>query len=209
MIGRSPKDVASEKPLLNLSPRSSCCGSAVMNPASIHEDAALILQIWHGWGCGVGQQLAAPIQPLAWEPPYAPSTALKRQKGKKRKEIWAPHFARWVVLDKLLALCTRTDTIVMWSRHEKGKQGYHQGPVAFLERVMAAPLWTLSGGDSMDFKVVGLPSPDRNPEGQMVKKKKEQEGKSCSGKRSASTRGELWPEHETALKRDRRSMTTR
>lgn len=52
----------------------------------------------------------------------------------------------------------------------------------------------------MDFKVVGLPNPDRNPEGQMVKKK-EQEGKSCSGKRSASTQGELWPEHETALKK--------
>ena len=28
----------------------------------------------------------APILPLAWEPPYAMSEALKRQKKKKRKE---------------------------------------------------------------------------------------------------------------------------
>jgi len=29
---------------------------------------------------------AAPIRPLAWEPPYAVSTALKRKKRKKKKE---------------------------------------------------------------------------------------------------------------------------
>jgi len=28
---------------------------------------------------------AAPIQPLAWEPPYAAGVALKRQKTKKKK----------------------------------------------------------------------------------------------------------------------------
>ena len=28
----------------------------------------------------------APIRPLAWEPPYAARTALKRQKDKKKKE---------------------------------------------------------------------------------------------------------------------------
>ena len=29
---------------------------------------------------------SAPIQPLAWEPPYAMGTALKRQKTKAKKE---------------------------------------------------------------------------------------------------------------------------
>ena len=34
------------------------------------------------WPAGV-----APIQPLAWEPPYAVSVALKRKKKKKRKGL--------------------------------------------------------------------------------------------------------------------------
>ena len=41
-----------------------------------------------GEGCGIGQcrsAAAAPMQPLAWELPYAVSTALKRQKKKKKK----------------------------------------------------------------------------------------------------------------------------
>jgi len=33
-----------------------------------------------------GPVATAPIQPLAWEPPYAMSAALKRQKKKKKKE---------------------------------------------------------------------------------------------------------------------------
>ena len=49
--------------------------------------------------CGVGRRLGldlvllwhrpvatAPIQPLAWEPPYAVGAALKRQKDKKKKK---------------------------------------------------------------------------------------------------------------------------
>ena len=35
--------------------------------------------------CGVGLQLAAPIRPRAWQPPYATSVALKRPKKKKRR----------------------------------------------------------------------------------------------------------------------------
>ena len=79
-------------------------GSAVMNPTSIHEDAGLIP--WPcsvGWGssiavsCGVGGRCSsdpmllwpwlwcrlaatASIWPLAWEPPFAASVALKDQK---------------------------------------------------------------------------------------------------------------------------------
>ena len=59
------------------------------------EDSA---QIWRG--CGVGRRFssdlawlwlwcrraaAAPVQPLAWELPYASGTALKKQKQKKKK----------------------------------------------------------------------------------------------------------------------------
>jgi len=38
------------------------------------------LRIWRG--CGVGWQLVAPIQPLAWEPPYTMGAALKRKRKK-------------------------------------------------------------------------------------------------------------------------------
>jgi len=39
-------------------------------------------RIWHGCGCSVCRPVAtAPIRPLAWEPPYAMGTALKRPKN--------------------------------------------------------------------------------------------------------------------------------
>ena len=79
--------------LLNQNFRSSWCGSAVMNLPRIHEDAGPIpgppvseLRIRVAMSCGVGRRRSsdlawlwlsrrpaaeAPIQPLAWEPPYA------------------------------------------------------------------------------------------------------------------------------------------
>ena len=36
--------------------------------------------------CGGGVVATAPIQPLAWELPYATGAALKRQKKKKKEE---------------------------------------------------------------------------------------------------------------------------
>ena len=36
--------------------------------------------------CGVGRQLQLQFRPLTWEPPYAMSAALKRQRQKERKE---------------------------------------------------------------------------------------------------------------------------
>ena len=80
--------------------RSSSCGSVVMNPTRIHEDAGLIpdLTQWVkgsvvAMSCDVGHRCgsdlallwcrlaaAALIQPLAWELPCAPGVALKRKK---------------------------------------------------------------------------------------------------------------------------------
>ena len=76
------------------------------NPASIREDSGSIpglaqcvkkgVAVSWGVGCRRGSDLAwlwlwrrpaapAPIQHLAWEPPYASGAALKRKKKKKKK----------------------------------------------------------------------------------------------------------------------------
>jgi len=42
--------------------------------------------ILHCCGCGIYRLAAtAPIQPLAWEPPYATGMALKSKRKKKKK----------------------------------------------------------------------------------------------------------------------------
>ena len=43
-------------------------------------------QTWHCCSCGCRPPATAPIQPLAWEPPFAEGVALKDKKKKKRKE---------------------------------------------------------------------------------------------------------------------------
>ena len=65
---------------------SSCCGSVVRNPTSIHEDAGLILGQWVKdpallW-LWCRQAAAALIQPLAGEPSYAAGVALKKKEKK-------------------------------------------------------------------------------------------------------------------------------
>ena len=45
-----------------------------------HGSALMLLWLWHRLAA------KAPIQPLAWEPPYAVGAALKSQKEKKEKK---------------------------------------------------------------------------------------------------------------------------
>ena len=71
---------------------SSRCGSAVMNLASIHDDAGLIpgpaqwvrdpVLLW------CRPAATAPIQSVAWEFPYVGGIALKRPKRKRKRKWW-------------------------------------------------------------------------------------------------------------------------
>ena len=86
-------------------PRSSCCGSKITNPTSIHEDSGSIPGPTHwvnGSGVavsyGVGRRHSsdlsllwrrvegeAPIRPLAWEISCTTGAALKSGEKKKKK----------------------------------------------------------------------------------------------------------------------------
>ena len=83
----------------------------VTNPPSIGEDAGLILGLaqWVAVSCGLGHRrgldptllwlwrrlaATAPIQPLAWEPPYAVHVALKTKKKRKEKKRSTPSHCR-------------------------------------------------------------------------------------------------------------------
>ena len=82
--------------------KSSCCGTGVRNPISIHEDLGLIpgpaQWVKNPVSCSLGQRLGsdpmllwlwckqtatAPIWPLAWELPYAAGGTLKSKKQKQ------------------------------------------------------------------------------------------------------------------------------
>ena len=86
---------------------SSHCGSEVMNPTSIHEDAGLIpglaqwvkdlaslwvvvdldpVLLWYRVAA------TALIQPLAWELPYAAGVSIKRKHFKKEGEFYVCEF---------------------------------------------------------------------------------------------------------------------
>ena len=47
-----------------------------------HGSDPSLLWLWHG------PAAVAPIRPLAWEPPYAASAALKSKKKKKKEKKW-------------------------------------------------------------------------------------------------------------------------
>ena len=88
---RQPKCPLIDKWIKNMWNRSSCHGSVVMNPTSIHEDTGLIsglaqqvedpsLQTWLGSGVAVAvvysSSCSSDLTP-SWEPLYAKNVALK------------------------------------------------------------------------------------------------------------------------------------
>ena len=68
-------------------------------------------QILHCCGSGVGQRLQLPLDPLAWEPPYAAGAALEKAKRQKQSnnnkktnmEGGQTEFLLW--LSRLRTLC--------------------------------------------------------------------------------------------------------
>ena len=79
--------------------RSSHRGAAETNLISIHEDAGLIpdlpqwLRTWRCCELWCRPATTAHIWPLAWEPPYATSVALKK-KGKKKERETEPKICK-------------------------------------------------------------------------------------------------------------------
>ena len=66
--------------LTSLSGLKICCCVSCGEGRRCSSDLAL-LWLWHRLGA------TAAIQPLAWEPPYARGSALKRQKEKKKFQV--------------------------------------------------------------------------------------------------------------------------
>ena len=102
--------------------RSSCHGAAETNLTRNHEVAGLItgLAQWDlallRLGCRpVG---VAPIQPRAWEPPYAPDAALKSKKEKKKKKKERKS-AQSVALISVLITHTQFEKIKIHKRDRK------------------------------------------------------------------------------------------
>ena len=68
-------------------------------------------QIWHCWGCGI-----TPIQPPAWEPPYAAGMALKSKKQNKTSlsaPFFPPAFAHFVSLYHVLVILSLSNFFVI------------------------------------------------------------------------------------------------
>ena len=61
-----------------------------------HSLDSKLLCLWRGLAA------TAPIQPLAWEPPYAAGSALKKKKKKKPKEEGPGHYAESSLVPKSL-----------------------------------------------------------------------------------------------------------
>ena len=114
--------------VLRINFRSSLLGSAVTNLTSIRKDAGLIPGLAMNWGVGHRHgshpmllwlwhrpAAAAPIQPLAWQLPYAIGVALKRssptQKKKKISKALAGLSRSWLPLSSFsIILCLLSST---------------------------------------------------------------------------------------------------
>ena len=112
-------------------------GSMIMNPTSIHENVGLILPC-SGSGiavsCGIGRRhgsdptllwllrrptATAPIQPLAWEPPYSAEAAQENGKKTNNNNNSSSYFKQWsYILICIIYNIRKSDmTKIMFIKH--------------------------------------------------------------------------------------------
>ena len=112
--------------------------------------------MWRCCGSGVGLAAATPIRPLAWEPPYAAGTALKKAKTKQKQwgeqiqlempwrwreteELQLPAYITATGIQHLSHLCALRHSLWQWQIHNplsEARDGLNPHPHGYYVRFL-------------------------------------------------------------------------